>query len=343
MKRHFFAMAAIATALITNSHTGLATPTYKIVKEIALGAPDKWDFLYFDTSSRRIFVSHATQVDVVDADTGAIIGRISGFNTSHGIVTVPALGRGYADSGNTKSVIIFDLKTLKPVATVEAGEDADAMTLDARTGRVFVMDADGAAVTAIDAKEGRTISTVPLAGKPESAVSDGKGVVYINIASTNEVVKLDATTLKIQARWPVSPCESPHGLAMDRETHRLFLSCKNDKLVVVSSDDGKVAAAVPIGHGTDAADFDAKRSLVFSANGDGTLSVIAERTADMFEKLADIPTRPGARTMALDSKTGRVFLLAADAALATPPGTGRPSFVPGSLKLIWLEPFAEGK
>jgi DNA-binding beta-propeller fold protein YncE len=227
---------------------------------------------------------------------------------------------------------------------VEAGEDADAMTYDAETGRVFVMDADGAAFTAIDAKEGRTISTLPLGGKPESAVSDGSGTVYINSASTNEVVKLDAATLKILARWPVAPCESPHGLAMDRETHRLFLSCKNDKLVVVSSDDGKVIATLPIGHGTDADDFDAKRKLIFSANGDGTLSIIAEHSADTFEKLADIPTRVGARTMALDSATGRVFLLAADAIPATQaaPTGGRRNVVPGSLKLIWLEPLATG-
>jgi DNA-binding beta-propeller fold protein YncE len=341
MKLKLYPIAFAGALLVTaaGSYAVVATPAYKISREVALGAPDKWDFLTFDGSSERIFVSHATEVDVVDAGSGAIVGRIPGFNTSHGIVTVPALGRGYADSGNTKSVIVFDLKTLKPLATLTAGEDADAMTYDPATKRVFVMDADGAAFTAIDAVKNQTISTVPLGGKPEAAVSDGTGTIYINLASTNEVVKLDAATLAIKARWPVAACESPHGLAMDTDTHRLFLSCKNDKLIVVSSDDGRVVADVPIGHGTDAADFDPKRKLIFSSNGDGTLSVIAERGADRFEKLADVPTRPGARTMALDTQTGRIFVMTGDAEPSQVTARGaRPNFVPGSLKLIWLEP-----
>ena len=312
-----------------------APPAYTVVKEVPIGAPDKWDFVYFDTSSKRVYVSHGTEVTVVDGVTGTLIGRIPGFDTSHGVVTVPALGRGYADSGNTRTVIVFDLKTLKPVATLPAGEDSDAMAYDAATGRVFVMDADGAAFTAIDAKTDKTLATRPLGGKPESAVSDGAGTVFINLASTNELVRLDASTLAITKRWPLSGCDSPHGLAMDTQTRRLFVSCRNDVLLVVSADDGAVVASLPIGHGTDAVAFDHNHKLAFSSNGDGTLSVIAEQGAGTFAALGNVSTRLGARTMAVDPDSGRIFLVAGD---YQPGALGvRRSLVPGSLRLLFLD------
>ena len=333
--------ALCAAALATGSQALETAPRYTIVKEIPLGGPDKWDFLYFDGSARRVYVSHGTQVDVVDVKSDKVIGTIPGFDTSHGIVTVPALGRGYADSGNTKTVIVFDLKTLKPIATLAAGEDADAMTYDGTTKRVFVMDADGAAFTVIDAVNNKTLSTIALGGKPETAVDNGTGSIFINIASTNEVVRVNAATLAIEARWPVPACISPHGLDIDTATHRLFLSCKNDVMLIISSDDGRTVATLPIGHGTDADAFDPRRNLAFSSNGDGTLSIISELDPDKFEKLEEMPTRKGARTMTLDPETGRIYLMTGDIATladptAQPPARAR--FVPGSLNLIVLEP-----
>ncbi|MBU6299906.1 MAG: YncE family protein, partial [Alphaproteobacteria bacterium] len=233
---------------------------------------------------------------------------------------------------------------LKPLATVPAGEDADAVAYDPLTKRVFVMDADGAAVTAVDAVRNKTLSTTPLKAKPESAVADGAGNLFINGASTREVLRMDTRTLAITARWPVPDCESPHGLAIDTETHRLFVSCRNAKLLVIAGDNGRVVAALPIGKGTDSAAFDPKRKYVFSSNGDGTLSVIAERNADTFVSLGNVPTAPGARTMAVDPATGRVFLVAAGVAKVEPPkAAGRaPHFVftPGSVKLLILDPRA---
>jgi DNA-binding beta-propeller fold protein YncE len=330
---------ALALTLVAGfaSHADAEAPAYKIVKEVPLGAPDKWDFLTFDAAANRVYVAHASEITVIDATTGEIAGRIPGFDTSHGIVIVQSLGRGYADSGNTKTVIVFDLKTLKPVATLTAGEDADAMTYDAATGRIFVMDADGEAFTAIDAGADKTIQTVPLGGKPESAAADGAGTVFANIASTQELVRIDAKTLQVGARWKLPECESPHGLALDAQTKRLFVSCKNDMMQVVSADDGHVVASFPIGHGTDAAAFDPVRKLAFSSNGDGTLSVVAEKGPDTFEFLGNVPTRKTGRTMALDPATGQVFIVAADVNPKVARG-GRPILVSGSAKLLVLAP-----
>lgn len=317
-------------------------PAYRIVKQIAIGAPEKWDFLYFDSSSDRIFIAHGTEVTVVDGAKGTIIGRLSGLNTSHGIVTVPALGRGYADSSKTNSVIVFDLKTLKPLMTLAAGTDPDAMTYDPKTKRVFVMDGDGAAVTAIDAVAGRTLSTIALGGSPESAVGDGAGRIFINLADTNELVSFNAATLAVDARWPLSSCTGPHGLSFDAKTHRLFVSCENQVLVAVSSDSGKTIASLPIGKGTDADAFDSSRGLIFSANADATLSVIAEKDAEHFTVLPAIATTPGARTLTLDPRSGRLYLVTGSVSgmepSAKPGHAPHVIFVPGSLKLTVLEP-----
>lgn len=332
------ALALPLAACLLAPQVAAAEPSYKIVKEVPLGAPDRWDFLTFDAATNRVYIAHATEITVVDATSGDVVGRIPGFDTSHGLAIVPSLGRGYADSGNTKSVIVFDLKTLKPITTLTAGEDADAMTYDAATGRIFVMDADGAEFTAIDAAENKTLATLPLGGKPESAVADGAGTVYANIASTQELVKIDAKTLQVGARWKLAQCESPHGLSMDTQTRRLFVSCKNDTMQVVSADDGHVVASFPIGHGTDADAFDPVHKLAFSSNGDGTLSVVQEDGADKFTALGNVATRKSGRTMTLDPASGRVFIVAADIDPKTTNPNGRPALVPGSAKLLFLDP-----
>jgi DNA-binding beta-propeller fold protein YncE len=312
-----------------------AAPAYKIVARIPLGAPDKFDFVYFDSSANRVYVSHGTEVTVVDPAGGQIVGHVTGLDRSHGIVTVPALGRGYADSSNPKTVIVFDLKTLKPVSTLPVGEDSDAMVYDASTKRVFVMDGDGAAFSVIDTVANKTISTLPLGGKPESAVGDDKGNIYVNLASTNAMVRVNAATLAVEARWPLPGCQSPHGLSMDVATQRLFVSCANAVMQVVASDTGKVVATLPIGKGTDADAFDPTRKRAFSANGDGTLSIVAEKDANSFVALPSVRTVPGARTIAVDPATGRVFLVAGD---VSDTRAAKPAPVPGSLKLLVLEP-----
>ncbi len=330
--------AALVATLLGVAPALAGEPAYRITGSLAIGAPDKWDFLFYDNG--RVYIAHGTEITVVDVKANAVVGRVTGIDTSHGVLT--ALGRGYADSSNAKTVTVFDLETLNPVATLAVGEDSDAMTFDAATKRVFVMDADGAAFTAIDAVATRTLATVPLGGKPEMAASDGAGKVYINLASTGELVRVDAATLKIEKRWKLADCTSPHGLSIDASTRRLFVSCENQKMQVVSADDGHVVATVPIGKGTDADAFDPVRKRAFSSNADGTLSVIAENGADSFSELVPVPTAPGARTMTLDPATGRIFVVAGDVAgseASKEPGRApRNRWVPGSLKLIWLDP-----
>lgn len=319
-----------------------AEPSYAIVKQVPLGGPDKWDFLDFDSASKHVLVSHGKEITVVDGKTGAVVGHVTGLNTSHGVVAVPSLGRGFADSSKAKTVTIFDLKTLTTLATVPAGEDSDAMVFDPMTRRIFVMDADGAAFTTIDAVANKFLSTSPLKGEPESAAVDGVGHLFINLASTGELVRVNTSSLRIEARWPLPGCQSPHGLSMDAKAKWLFVSCANDKLQIVSSDDGHIIATFPIGAGTDADGFDSVRHVIFSANADGTLSVIREKGPNSFELEPAIPTAPGARTMTLDPDTGRLYLVTADVAASTPSSRvgGKPhvTFKPGSVKLLMLDP-----
>lgn len=335
-------LAAIAASMPVAHAADAPKISYQITKQVPLGAPDKWDFVSYDPIAKRVYASHGTEVTVVDGGAGTVVGHVSGLNMSHGVIAVPSLGRGYADSGEPKTLIVFDLKTLKPLATLPVGEDSDAIAFDPVTKRVFVMDADGAAFTAIDAQADKTLATVPLNAKPESAVGDGAGHIFANLASSKEIARIDAATLKIAARWSVPTCESPHGLAIDTVTHRLFVSCQNSKLLAVSADDGRVVATLPIGQGTDSAAFDPKRKLIFSSNADGTLSVIAERGADDYVALPSVATAPGARTMTLDPETGRLFLVTADVEQTRPsdkPGHApHYSFKPGSVKLLIMDP-----
>jgi DNA-binding beta-propeller fold protein YncE len=317
-----------------------APPPYKLVRQVPLGTPDKWDFIHYDPEANRVWVAHGTEVTMVDPDAGTIVGHLTDLDTSHGIVV--ALGRGFADSSNTKTVRVFTSDTLGGLATLPVGEDPDAMAYDPTTQRVFVMDADGQAFTAIDANEPKALSTVPLGGKPESAVGDGAGKIYANIASTGELVRIGAASLKVETRWPLPGCTSPHGLAMDTKSRRLFVSCANQVLKIVTADDGRIVGSFPIGRGTDAAAFDPVRKRIFSANADGTLTVIAEKGPDSYEMLPSVATPPGARTIALDPESGRLFLATGDVSKIEPPSQPGHNphivYVPGSLKLLIFEP-----
>ncbi|HEX4861444.1 MAG TPA: YncE family protein [Rhizomicrobium sp.] len=328
-------LAILCFAPLASHAADNGAPAYKLAGSVALGGPERWDFVYFDAMSKRVYVSHRTHVDVVDVTQGKVVGQVTGIGESHGVVTVPSLGRGYADDTAAKVVVVFDLKTLARIATVPVGIDADAMAYDPATDRVFVMNADGHSVSAIDARADRVLQTVPLGGAPEAAAADGHGKLFINIASTNEIVAFDTMKLSITARWPVPACEKPHGMAMDEALGRIFVSCVNARMLVLDSQSGKTLADLPIGKGTDSAAFYPARKLAFSSNGDGTLSIIAERGANTFENAGGLKTPMGARTMALDPDTGRIFLVAAD---ADPSAQGKPrAYVANSTKLLIFE------
>lgn len=288
-------------------------------RSVPLGFPEKRDFLTYDEQLREIFVSHKTEITVVSLENGKVIGNVRGVNGSHGIAVVRTSGRGYADAAATRTVVVFDSKTLKTLKTIPVGVDPDAVIYDPYDRRLFVMDGDGQALTAIDARRDVAISTIPLGGSPEFAAVDGRGKLFVNIASKGEMVRLDARSLGIEARWMLAGCERPHGLAIDPINARLFASCENGKLVVVRADNGRVIATLPIGLGSDGVAYDPKHHLVYSSNKDGTLSVIAEKGPDRFVAQTPIRTVRNASTIALDPATGRVFLGVGGTDASAPP------------------------
>ena len=343
-------IASSIAAMLSATSLAVAdsAPQYKVTHTVALGAPDRWDYVVFDGPSKRVYVAHGDEVTVVDSDKAEIIGHIKGLaGGTHGIAVVSPAGRGYTDDGQAGVAASFDLKTFAVQSRIKAADDADAVTFDPASGHVFVINGDTGTITVIDPKSNTGIGTIEAGGKLEYAVPSGKGKLYVNGAGKQEVLEIDTSTNKVTSRWPVAMCTSPHGLALDPQTHRLFVSCLNKLLVVVDADNGKVVGQFPIGAGSDAAVFDPKRKLIFSSNGgDGNLSIIRENDANSFTALGDIKTAVTARTMGIDPATGRLFLAAAEVAAAaaeapaqTPGGPPRrPKLAPGSLKLLFLDP-----
>jgi YVTN family beta-propeller protein len=321
-------------------------PDYRVVRTVALGAPDRWDYVVFDAGSSRVFVAHADEVTVVDGHSGEIVGRIKGLTGgTHGIAVAKDSNRCYTDEGETGKAVSFDLKTLAVEKRTPAAEDADAIAFDPVSNHVFVINGDTGTVTVIDPKTDSAIATIDVGGKLEYAVPGENGKLFVNGAGKREVVSIDTANNRVSARWPVPDCESPHGLSIDPGTHRLFVSCLNKLLQVVDSQSGQIVAKLPIDSGSDAAAFDPKRKLVFSSNGrDGTISVIQAKDANTYVPLKSIKTSLSARTMAVDPATGRLYLASADVQPSTDPqatqghSKGRPPIVPGSLKLLFLDP-----
>ena len=343
-------LAATAGCVLSTTPWTVAAqtpPQYRVSRSVHLGAPDRWDYVVFDPTSHRVYVAHGDQVTVLDGENGTIVGKIIGFpGGTHGIAVVSAVGRGYTDDGEAGEAGSFDLKSLAVTARIKAADDADAVAYDSDSGHVFVVNGDSGTLTVIDPKSNSAIATIQGGGKLEYAVAGGRGELFVNGAGNREVLRIDTHANRVSARWPIPQCTSPHGLGIDPATHRLFVSCLNKLLMVVDSVDGKLVTQLPIGAGTDAVAFDPKRKLIFSSNGiDGTLSIIRENDANSFTALGDIKTAPTARTMGIDPATGRLYLAAADinasAAPAPPSQSGRPRrppLVPGSLKLIFLDP-----
>jgi len=311
---------------------------YHLVKRIEVGGEGGWDYLTVDSAARRLYVSHATRVVVIDLDKNAVIGEIPNTNGVHGIAIVPELGRGFTSNGRDNTVTIFELKTLTVIAQVKTGTNPDAIIYDPASRRVFAFNGRSSDATAIDAASGNVAGTVAVGGKPEFAVADGKGTVFVNIEDKSEIIAIDSNKLTVKSRWPLAPGEEPSGLAMDRKARRLFAVCSNKKMIVMNADNGHVVADLPTGDGTDAAAFDPETNLAFSSNGEGTLTVIHQDSADKYRVVESVTTQRGARTMTLDPKTHTVYL--ATAQFGPPPAATpdrprpRPSIVPGSFVIL---------
>jgi DNA-binding beta-propeller fold protein YncE len=313
--------------------------TYKVTGSIPIGGTGGWDYLYADAAGRRLYVSHGTEVVVVDLDSEKVVGTIGGMQGIHGIAIAEALGKGFISDGRSNELVAFDLKSLAVKQKIATGQNPDGIVYDPFSKRVFTFNGRSQDATAVDAETGTVAGTIALGGKPEFPASDGKGSIYANIEDKNEIVRIDPRTLVVQARWPIAPCESPSGLAIDAKSRRLFAVCDGGKMAVVNANSGKVVATPAIGEGPDAAAFDPGSKLVFSSNGqDGTLTVIKEAGPDSYSVVQTVKTQRGARTMALDTKTHRVYLAtatfgAAPAATAANPHP-RPSIEPGSFKVL---------
>ena len=332
MKR-IFALFLAATLLA--AIPAFAQKQYKVVNTVKLGGEGGWDYLYYDKDGQRLFITRGSHVMVVDAKTLKVSGDIPDLSGIHGVALAPELGRGFVSNGGDNTVTIFDLKTLKKLDSVKVGERPDAILYDPFTKHVFTFNARSKDSSVVDAASGKVVGTVPLDGKPEFPVSDGKGKVYANIEDKSEIAAIDASKLSVLNHWSVSPCQEPSALAFDGTHHRLFAGCDNKMMAVVDSDTGKVVTTVPIGAGVDAGRFNPKTQEVFmSCGGDGVLTVIHEDSPDKYTVTQNLATAKGARTMAMDHASNTAYLVTAQRE-ATPPAPGqRPAMVPGSFELI---------
>lgn len=329
-------------ASLSASRTGAAVPegNYHLIKKVVLGGEGFWDYMTVDSGARRLYISRATRVLVVDTDTYAQVGEIPNTEGVHGIALAPEVGRGFTSNGRANTVTIFELKTLQVLGEVKTGQNPDAIIYDPATRRVFTFNGRSGDSTAIDAASGTVAGTIALGGRPEFAAADGKGQAYANLEDKSEVVVLDSRALSVKAHWPLAPCEDPSGMAMDREHRRLFIGCHNQMMAVMDADSGRIVATPPIGQGVDANGFDPETGLAFSSNGDGTLTVVHEDSPEKFTLVGNVETQRGARTMAVDLRTHHVFLVTAEFGPAPAPTPDRPrprpSIVPGSFTLLVL-------
>jgi DNA-binding beta-propeller fold protein YncE len=309
-----------------------AAPTgYHITGEIKIGGEGGWDYLTVDSIARRLYVTHATHVVVVNLDTNQVVGDIPDTPNPHGVAIAPELNKGFISNGRGNNVTIFDLKTLKVTGTVATGENPDGIRYDSKSGRVFAFNGRSKSATAIDGRTGAVVATIPLPGKPEFPVADGKGKVYANIEDTNEIVEIDAAKATVTKKYALTGCEGPSGLAIDTKERRLFSVCGNRVMAISDPDAGKVIATPAIGAGSDGAAFDAGTGYAFSSNGDGTLTVV-QQTGGKWDVLENIATERGARTIAVDEKTHKAYLPTAKAGTAQ--AGGRAPFLPDSFKVL---------
>jgi len=331
-------LAASATAIDHAIAAQTGGSGYHLEKKYKLGGEGGWDYLALDSPNHRLFISRATRVMVVDTNNGSVLGEIPGLHRSHGIALAPEFNKGFASDGNPGTVTIFDYKTLKVLDTVKTDKDCDAIIYDPSSKRVFTMNGDANTSTAIDAATGKVISTFPLGGGPEFAAADGKGHVFANLEDKSTMIKINAQTLKVEETWPLAPCQSPSGLAIDSANERLFVGCHSKVMAEVDGNSGRVLGTVPIGQGVDANRFDPGTRFAFASCGDGTITVAQEDSPDKLSPVETITTQRGARTMEVDPGTHTIYTVTAE--FGPPPAATsenprpRPTILPDTFTLL---------
>jgi DNA-binding beta-propeller fold protein YncE len=348
MKSSLVSRIAAVDSLILLGALALAVPAkavYHLLEKYSFGAAvgstrEYFDYITVDSSARRVYLSHGTEVKVINADTGTLIGNITGLKQDHGVALAHEFGRGFISDGAEGKVAIFDLKTLKPTGEAKADKDADCVIYDPASKRVFVMNGDPHSSTVIDARSGTAAGSIDLGGAPEFAVADGEGTVYVNLEDKNELVAIDSRKLTIRSRWPVAPAGGPTALALDQEHHRLFIAGRNPQvLVVMDANNGHIIQSFSISAGVDAAAYEPVTGLLFASTREGIIHIFHEDSADKFSEVETVKTEFGAKTMGLDSKTHRLFV---DFGPPEKPTPDRPrpqrTAIPGTFRVLVYGP-----
>ncbi|MCU1286745.1 MAG: beta-propeller repeat-containing protein [Acidobacteriales bacterium] len=326
-------MAFLLIAVVASYGADKSTKTFKVINKIAVEGAGRWDYLVIDPETRRLFMSRATHVSVLDADSGAVVGDIPNTPGVHGITLAPELGVGFISAGGDDSVIAFDLKSLQPVAKIPAGGNPDSMLYDSATKSLFVQNGKGNTTTVIDAAARKVVATIPMVGRPEFIVADNKGNAYVNIEDKSMLAVIDIAGKKVKKTWQLKPCEEPTGLAIDNASRTLFSACANKMLAVVNADSGKVLQTLPIGEDTDAVAFDPKTGFIFASSGDGKLSIFKKGSAGKYATVQEVESMPGSKTMTLDSGKHLIYVPSAKFT-GSPTGHPRPAVVPGSISIL---------
>ena len=331
------AVAICTCVIVVAPAAAQSAPTYSVVRSMVIGGDGGWDYVYADSAARRLYVARATRFMVVDLDSGKVAGEIPDTPGAHGVALVPDLGIGFTTNGRENTSSVFDLKTLKVSEKIKTGEGPDSIVYDPASGHVFIMDGHGKAASVIDPKTRKVVATIPLSGKPEAPVADGKGRVYVNIEDKSLIAVIDSSANKVIAEWPMAGCEEPSGLDMDRQQGHIFAACGNKQMAIVDAKTGKLIATVPTGDGSDGLAFDPGAKLAVTSNGEGNMSFVGQRDGK-YALVENVPTKKGARTITFDASTGQMLTVTADLGPAPKPSPenprGRPQPLPNSFVVI---------
>jgi YVTN family beta-propeller protein len=338
MKNFFIKITVIASVSISlNQISAQKTSGYKLTNTFHIASAGGWDYIAVDESSNRLYVSHGTQVNILDKSTGDSLGVIANTTGVHGIAFIHSLGKGYTSNGRLNTVTVFDLKTASVLSSISTGENPDAIMYDEFSKKIITCNGRSKDLSIIDPITEKVVATIPVGGKPETAVSDNMGKLYVNSEDKNEIVVVDMLKYTVLNHWSLLPGEEPTGLVIDLKTKRIFATC-NKLLVAMDATNGKIIGQIPIGEGCDGAAFDPSTNMIFTSNGSGTVTVVKELSANNFSVLETITTKKSARTITIDSKTHTLYLPAADmeAVPADAPKGTRPKMVAGSFQVLVL-------
>jgi len=309
--------------------------SFHVLKTFHIASAGGWDYLAIGPGNNRLYISHGTQVNILNKSTGDSVGVIQNTTGVHGIAFYKPQNKGFTSNGRLNNVTVFDLETNAVITQIATGENPDAILFEPFSNKIITCNGTSKNLSVIDPVEGKVIATIPVGGKPETAVSNEKGKLYVNIEDKNEIVVIDIKTLTVEAHWPLAPAEEPTGLAIDRKTNRLFAGCGNKLLAILNATDGKLIKTLPIGDRCDGAAFDPVTKNIFTSNGEGTMSVFHEKSGQDFEAVATVATKRGARTITIDEQTHLIYLPTADLEQPDPNNPGaRPKMIPGTFQVI---------